>query len=137
GFVILVDYGHEARELYSASHASGTLTTFARHTMAGPESSLDAPSWLAQPGEQDITAHVDFTSVRAAAEAAGLTTLGFLDQTYFLLGLFQGTPGSQGSRGSHGSHGSHCLEPPANLEQLEHLENLDNLDRRLAFKTLV
>ena len=38
------------------------------------------------PGEQDITAHVDFTSVRAAAEAEGLTTLGFLDQTYFLLG---------------------------------------------------
>ena len=37
GFVILIDYGHEARELYSAAHASGTLTTFARHTMAGPE----------------------------------------------------------------------------------------------------
>ena len=34
-----------------------------------------------------ITAHVDFTSVRAAAEAEGMTTLGFLDQTYFLLGL--------------------------------------------------
>ena len=67
GFVILVDYGHEARELYSPTHASGTLTTFARHTMAGPESSPDSPAWLAHPGEQDITAHVDFTSVGAAA----------------------------------------------------------------------
>ena len=34
-----------------------------------------------------MTAHVDFTSVRAAAEASGLRTLGFLDQTYFLMGL--------------------------------------------------
>jgi SAM-dependent MidA family methyltransferase len=87
GFVILIDYGHEANELYSATHSAGTLTTFSRHTTAGPESAPDSPAWLMAPGEQDITAHVDFTSVRAAAEAAGLTTLGFLDQTYFLLAL--------------------------------------------------
>jgi SAM-dependent MidA family methyltransferase len=115
GFVILIDYGHEARELYSPTHAGGTLTTFARHTMAGPESSPGSPSWLAHPGEQDITAHVDFTSVRAAAEDEGLTTLGFLDQTYFLLGL-------------------------ANLENLANLANLanpENLKQRLALKTLL
>jgi SAM-dependent MidA family methyltransferase len=87
GFIILIDYGHEARELYSETHAAGTLTTFARHRSVGPESAAQAPAWLRQPGEQDITAHVDFTSVRAAAEAEGLTTLGFLDQTYFLLGV--------------------------------------------------
>jgi SAM-dependent MidA family methyltransferase len=115
GFVILIDYGHEARELYSPTHAGGTLTTFTRHTMAGPESVGDSPSWLAHPGEQDITAHVDFTSVRAAAEAEGLTTLGFLDQTYFLLGL-------------------------ANLENSENLASLanpENLKQRLALKTLL
>ena len=109
GFVILVDYGHEARELYSPSHGSGTLTTFSRHTMAGPETSPDTPSWLARPGEQDITCHVDFTSIRAAAEAGGLTTLGFLDQTYFLLAL-------------------------ANLSNPSDLSNLKN---RLALKTLL
>ena len=87
GFLILIDYGHDAQELYSATHAGGTLTTFARHTMSGPESAGGGPAWLRHPGEQDITAHVDFTSVRAAAEAEGLQTLGFLDQTYFLLGL--------------------------------------------------
>jgi SAM-dependent MidA family methyltransferase len=90
GFIILIDYGHEARELYSPAHAAGTLTTFARHQSSSPESSPDAPAWLRNPGEQDLTAHVDFTSVRAAAEAAGLTTLGFLDQTYFLMGLVSG-----------------------------------------------
>ena len=87
GFIIVIDYGHEARELYSVTHAGGTLTTFARHTMAGPERPADAPAWLEDAGEQDITAHVDFTSVRMAAEAEGLTTIGFLDQTYFLMGL--------------------------------------------------
>jgi SAM-dependent MidA family methyltransferase len=115
GFVILIDYGHEASELYSPTHASGTLTTFARHTMAGPESSPDAPSWLARPGEQDITAHVDFTSLRAAAEGEGLTTLGFLDQTYFLLALAK-------------------LDSPANLATLG---NPENLGQRLALKTLL
>jgi SAM-dependent MidA family methyltransferase len=87
GFIVLIDYGHEARELYSPTHAAGTLTTFSGHRSEGPESSLNAPPWLKAPGEQDITAHVDFTSIRAAAEEEGLQTLGFLDQTYFLLGL--------------------------------------------------
>ncbi len=87
GFILLIDYGHEARELYSATHAAGTLTTYARHRSTGPESAPHTPAWLRQPGDQDLTAHVDFTSVRAAAEGEGLTTLGFLDQTYFLLGL--------------------------------------------------
>ena len=89
GFIILIDYGHEARELYSLSHAAGTLTTYARHQSAGPESD-GGPAWLQNPGGHDITAHVDFTSVRAAAETEGLTTIGFLDQTYFVLGLLTG-----------------------------------------------
>jgi SAM-dependent MidA family methyltransferase len=80
--MILIDYGHEARELYSAAHSSGTLTTFAAHRSAGPESA--APAWLANPGEQDITAHVDFTGIRQAAELEGMETLALLDQTYFL-----------------------------------------------------
>src|SRR5207302_2062893 len=68
GFLILIDYGHPARELYSGSHSSGTLTTFSRHTMAGPEQSRATPPWLERPGDQDITAHVDFTAVQRAAE---------------------------------------------------------------------
>ena len=93
GFIILIDYGHDARELYSATHATGTLATFVKHRSA--EGAQDAPAWLQRPGDQDITAHVDFTSVRAAAEAEGLTTLGFLDQTYFLIGLLADLPDPQ------------------------------------------
>lgn len=90
GFMILVDYGHDAVDLYSAAHSAGTLTTFSRHVSEGTECpATDAP-WLRYPGEQDITAHVDFTSLRTAAEQQGLTTLAFLDQTYFLMGLVSG-----------------------------------------------
>src|SRR4029453_14998981 len=43
--------------------------------------------WCEHPGEQDLPAPVDFTRGPGAAEQAGLDTLAFLDQTYFLLGL--------------------------------------------------
>jgi SAM-dependent MidA family methyltransferase len=94
GFMILVDYGHEAGELYSAGHAGGTLTTFSRHAGGGTAHGA-TPAWLDHPGEQDLTAHVDFTSIRNAAEAEGLATIGFLDQTYFVLGLVQSLPNPQ------------------------------------------
>jgi SAM-dependent MidA family methyltransferase len=85
--------------------------------MEGPESSPHTPRWLARPGQQDITALVDFTSVRATAEAEGLTTLGFLDQTYFLLALATNASLEEGSAGD-----------PASPE---------NLRARLALKTLL
>jgi SAM-dependent MidA family methyltransferase len=111
GFVILIDYGHEAAELYSATHALGTLTTFSGHKTSDPGSLI--PAWLSRPGEQDITTHVDFTSIRDAAESAGLATLGFLDHTYFLLGLLD----------------ARALENPAS--------SVEQLKQRLALKTLL
>jgi hypothetical protein len=38
GFMMAIDYGHEAAELYSVTHSAGTLTSFAHHRSAGPES---------------------------------------------------------------------------------------------------
>jgi SAM-dependent MidA family methyltransferase len=87
GFLLLIDYGHEARDLFSAAHARGTLATYAGHRLDGVAPADRTAPWLANPGERDITAHVDLTSIVAAAEAGGLETLGRLDQTYFLLGL--------------------------------------------------
>lgn len=80
GFLLLFDYGHDARELQSPTHAGGTLMAYHAHT-AG------AVRWLDAPGEHDLTSHVDLTAVRNAAEEAGLDTLGIIDQTYFLLSL--------------------------------------------------
>ncbi len=83
GFMILIDYGHEAAHLYGEPRTSGTLTTYRQHQ----QSDAGSHSWLDAPGEQDITAHVDFTSIRAAAESQGCETLAFIDQTYFLMSL--------------------------------------------------
>jgi SAM-dependent MidA family methyltransferase len=79
GFMVIIDYGHHEAELYGGSHASGTLAGFKQHTQLS--------DFLQSPGECDITAHVDLTAVTRAAERSGLTVLGVLDQTYFMLGL--------------------------------------------------
>jgi SAM-dependent MidA family methyltransferase len=86
GFLVLADYGHEANVLYSASHAQGTLATFTGHVV---ETRGDGPAgpWLRDPGGSDITAHVDFTSIRQAAEAEGLDAVCIVDQMHFLMGL--------------------------------------------------
>ena len=86
GFLVLVDYGHEASVLYSGSHAEGTLATFSTHVVETREGGRAAP-WLRDPGRSDITAHVDFTSIRRAAEAEGLDAICTVDQMHFLMGL--------------------------------------------------
>lgn len=103
GFMILIDYGYSAMELFSDRHDAGTLTSYHRHTAAvGTDPlKLGDPAWLACPGEQDITSHVDLTSVRAAALDEGLDELGLVDQTRFLLGLGAlDVPDSKGSIGA-------------------------------------
>jgi SAM-dependent MidA family methyltransferase len=109
GFLLFFDYGHPASELYSVTHSAGTLTSYSRHQSAGPEASGSSPAWLQQPGDQDLTAHVDFTSVRIAAEQEGCAMLGLMDQTYFVMGV---------------------------LGRLGAIERLD-LKQRLALKTLI
>ncbi len=77
GELLVFDYGYEAADLYSAARASGTLARYARHRVDD--------RWLDDPGEADVTSHVDFTSVRRAAEAEGLRVTRFVDQTRFLV----------------------------------------------------
>jgi SAM-dependent MidA family methyltransferase len=84
GFLLLIDYGHEARDLFSPAHATGTLRTYRRHVSA--DDGQKQP-WLHEPGMCDITSHVDFTAIREAAQASGWTVVALLDQMYFLLGL--------------------------------------------------
>jgi len=85
GFLMLIDYGYHAGELYSPAHGTGTLAAIASHVTlpAGQQGA----AWLEEPGHRDITSHVDLTSVRHVAEALGCETLGMLDQTYFLMAL--------------------------------------------------
>ncbi len=82
GFVLTIDYGRAAADLYDpVLRPHGTLVTYRAHRQT------DAP--LHDVGRQDITAQVDFTSVQRISEAAGLATLGNIPQGWFLqrLGL--------------------------------------------------
>jgi SAM-dependent MidA family methyltransferase len=63
GLMIWVDYGFPQPDYYHPGRTGGTLRTFSKHR-AG-----DDP--LADPGEADITAHVDFTAVADAAQSLG------------------------------------------------------------------
>jgi SAM-dependent MidA family methyltransferase len=84
GYLVIIDYGHDAATLYSASHATGTLTTYRGHAAERRE---EGPGWLLEPGDRDITSHVDLTGIALAGRDAGLRLLGVVDQAYFLLGL--------------------------------------------------
>jgi SAM-dependent MidA family methyltransferase len=77
GALLLIDYGFPRREYYHQQRARGTLMCHYRHH-AHPD-----PFYL--PGLQDVTVHVDFTAVIAAAHGAGLELLGYASQGQFLL----------------------------------------------------
>jgi SAM-dependent MidA family methyltransferase len=79
GKLVAFDYGLTEDELFVPERAGGTLRATHRH-----QHSADL---LANPGEQDLTAHVNFSAVRQAGEDAGLTTDGLVTQEQFLTHL--------------------------------------------------
>lgn len=76
GFVFTIDYGYPAATLYDGSRREGTLLCYHRHT--------SSTNPYIRLGRQDITAHVDFTSLAWAGEEAGLRTEGLLTQQRYL-----------------------------------------------------
>ena len=79
GYVVTIDYGYPASLYYAPFRPDGTLTCFHKHR--------SDDEVLRGPGEQDLTAHVDFTALARSGEAAGLTTLAFIDQQRFFMGV--------------------------------------------------
>lgn len=77
GAVILIDYGFPQHEYYHPDRHQGTLMCHHQHRAHARV--------LEHPGEQDITAHVDFTHVAEAASNAGFHVAGFTNQASFLL----------------------------------------------------
>jgi len=77
GVILLIDYGFPRHEYYHPQRADGTLMCHYRHRTH--------PDPLILPGLQDITAHVDFTTVAEAALEAGLELYGYTTQAHFLL----------------------------------------------------
>jgi SAM-dependent MidA family methyltransferase len=79
GFVLTFDYGHEAAELYAPWRRDGTLLCFYRHNPSSDP--------YARIGKQDMTAHVDFTSLVEEGRRHGLEPLGITSQARFLAAL--------------------------------------------------
>ena len=79
GYVLTIDYGYSADRYYNPRRAEGTLQCYFQHQAnSNPYENL---------GLQDITAHVDFTTLEQLGEEFGLTALGLTQQAYFLMAL--------------------------------------------------
>jgi SAM-dependent MidA family methyltransferase len=150
GFVLTIDYGLHAEELYAAYRREGTLLCYHHHqTSENPFERL---------GEQDITSHVNFTSLIKKGEAMGLHFTGLVPQYRFLIGL--GIHEEMGSleRGISEIEGlglrlslKHLIEPEAGMGEvfkvliqhkgverpkLDGLRELDSLDIKIPLSPL-
>jgi len=98
GYIVTIDYGYPASVFYASFRSEGTLTCYREHRRG--------ENVLADPGEQDITAHVDFTALARIGEKAGWRTLALVDQQRFLTGI------------AHDEMAGSAIYSPALTEQL-------------------
>jgi SAM-dependent MidA family methyltransferase len=78
GVIIAIDYGYTRQEQLAGRHR-GTLMAYRQHSVT--------PNPYQAPGEQDLTAHVNFTALAAAAEENGMQAQPLLTQSQFLMGI--------------------------------------------------
>jgi SAM-dependent MidA family methyltransferase len=81
GRLLTFDYGLTADQFFAPERSGGTLRAYHKHALAA--------DLLANPGEQDLTAHVNFTQLQRAGENAGLNTEGLVSQARFLTQIFE------------------------------------------------
>jgi SAM-dependent MidA family methyltransferase len=78
GLVLIIDYGYTRNEQLAGRHR-GTLMAYRHHS--------SSPDPYQAPGEQDLTAHVNFTALTAACEQSGMQVERLLTQSQFLMGI--------------------------------------------------
>src|SRR5262249_14372748 len=79
GFVLTTASGTPAAELFNERHMRGTLLAYRNHRVS--------EDFYAAPGEQDLTAHVNFTALETWGALSGLETVEFTSQTALLVAL--------------------------------------------------
>ncbi len=79
GFILTIDYGFSSAEYYSEERTTGTLLCYYKHQV-----NEDPYQHI---GEQDITAHVNFSSIKKWGEELGLRTEGYCPQGTYLVSL--------------------------------------------------
>jgi SAM-dependent MidA family methyltransferase len=79
GYIISIDYGYTAERYYNPMRTQGTLQCYYQHAYHNnPYLNI---------GNQDLTAHVDFTALQHQGKLLGLQTVGFIPQGMFLMAL--------------------------------------------------
>ena len=82
GMIIAIDYGYTRPEQLAGRHR-GTLMAYRQHSAS--------PDPYQAPGEQDLTAHVNFTALSAAVAEGGMQAQPLLTQSQFLMGIGEST----------------------------------------------
>jgi len=115
GRLMTIDYGGTLEEMLSPGRTSGTLRAYTEHRVSNDV--------LANPGGQDITAHVNFFEIQRAGEAAGLKTNAFTMQSQFLTEISRGLWAQRG------------LWPQNQVRQFQTLTHPEHLGR--PFRVLI
>jgi len=114
GFVLTIDYGHRAADLFDERHMRGTLLAYRGHRAS--------EDFYASPGEQDLTAHVNFTALETWGKRSGLETEEFTSQTAFLLAL--GQPNEFADLNDPGQNEAEQVHARLQLKTLIHPEGM-------------
>lgn len=115
GRLLTLDYGLRSEEFLTPARSEGTLRAYRAHRLCRDV--------LADPGAQDLTAHVNFSALQAAGEAAGLSTEGCWTQGVFLTRVVQTDPTAC------------AVSTPAQARQFQTLTHPEHLGAR--FQVLV
>ena len=79
GYVLTIDYGYTAAQYYSPQRPQGTLQCYYQ------QAHHENPYWAV--GQQDITAHINFTALEQEGEMLGLQNISYVQQALFLMAL--------------------------------------------------
>lgn len=108
GLIVTFDYGQQAAKLFRGRvRRFGTAATYSQHRVSR--------DLLANPGEQDVTAHINFSDLQRGGERSGFATLFFDIQAKFLLSL--------------GAHEHELLQPNEHVDSLELREKREEAKR--------
>ncbi|HZM06744.1 MAG TPA: SAM-dependent methyltransferase [Candidatus Saccharimonadales bacterium] len=118
GKLLTIDYGLTSDERFSPERRDGALRAFAAHHLVNDP--------LENPGECDITSHIDFSAIEQAGHSAGLWTEAFITQAKFLTQILAQTQAVPGH---------FAAWTPARVKQFQTLTHPEHLGR--AFRALV
>ena len=121
GYLLTIDYGYIATKYYHPQRYQGTLNCYYQHR--------HHHNPYVNPGQQDITSHVDFTSLQKQGNLLGLETIGITQQGLFLMAL------GLGDRLAELSNGNYKL--PEILKRRDALHQLINPTGLGGFKVLI